>query len=342
MRNFARKFITHAEFHLAPEVFPSKARREAAWKSALVHAAEKGNFQQMTEDVYLYSDKQGQNPKTCEQLLAMLERKYTKGEEVLQEEAFEKLHSTEREGKTLLQAITDLETGLYEYRRYGGRPDDVTVRCLAKKQAQSQEITLAKVKLDAKISKGAIEAATAEDLLDCLREVAIDGETLKGKDRGSGRSTSEFVGAAAWRDKGRRGGYNVSEHRGSDDRTGYSKGGSNYGGRQDSEFKASEARSEKKKQPEHEKCDRCGWRHDDGECRAVGKRCDRCRKIGHLAKMCRSGEPAETSSESDNQKGSKNNNRHHGHAGAAVAFSVTDMRLNDKNAYEGGIHLAGF
>ena len=38
----------------------------------------------------------------------------------------------------------------------------------------------------------------------------------------------------------------------------------------------------------HEECGNCGEEHADGECRARGKSCFKCRKSNHLAKVCRS------------------------------------------------------
>ena len=35
-------------------------------------------------------------------------------------------------------------------------------------------------------------------------------------------------------------------------------------------------------------CSSCGYKHKYGECKAKGERCEKCGKIGHFAKVCRS------------------------------------------------------
>lgn len=57
------------------------------------------------------------------------------------------------------------------------------------------------------------------------------------------------------------------------------------------EFKRSGANSAVKQEKE---CGNCGYKHKKGQCFAYGKKCNKCFKLNHFAKKCRSSRPLHT------------------------------------------------
>ena len=64
-------------------------------------------------------------------------------------------------------------------------------------------------------------------------------------------------------------------------------------------------------------CSACSYKHKYGECKAKGKKCKKCDKVGHFAKMCRS-KAVNTNSQN------RSNNRFARFSGTKKVHMVTD------------------
>lgn len=244
-RQWAFEFQNDAAQFLSTSVYPRPDERKLAWITCLIRAARQGGFDEMRSDIALLSS-QGY---ACEALFAELERQYTKGSFIQQQQAQRKLFTLSRGNSTLLEAMNKLQKALAECRMFGYHPDDSVISMVTRGLLREHEMLLGKIRA------GSDDTATG--FIKVLQDMAVEIESLSDLSRRPDRATPTFAGVA-FDKKPRRKGWRAGD------------------------------RAESGAPPGHG-CSNCGGRHGAEEsCPASGRPCHGCGKLGHFERMCRS------------------------------------------------------
>lgn len=266
-------FKSAASVHLSEALFKankSMDMREPVWLNAIVRAAQMGNWREMERDAVLFA----KDGKTCEALLAELDKRYSRASIVLKQRAVNQLNDLKRGSHTLMESMTAFKKAVSECRTQGYNPDKSVQLMVLNKLLTPNEF----LNVELRAHAYGVKDDDAEQLTDIAYELGVKLEAMNGE-----RTTRGFGG--------------MGEGKGGNGKKGGRKGGKNGGNpkrkglRPDDTSAAPVTGQGNVATPTDSKpCGKCGHKtHKHGTCPAANQKCNKCGEVGHFERCCEVG-----------------------------------------------------
>ena len=268
-RSWSFAFSKGAKMFLSVEAYTKEDERMDAFMNAYLRAAHLGGFDDMRTMLELY-DRKGIKG---EEILKKLQDRYLPTAEIEKKKAMQNFLKFDKGGRSLFQAVKDLNVLLLECFKAGYQPDDLTVQGIFEGLVPANQLTLYRILKEKMSSLKALSALTPEeDLKYTMQAVEEMGKVQEMANMAN--DEPPFAGGAFGKDKRGKG-----KGKWNPKRKGYNNAENGTNDREQAQQKS--------------KCTRCGKRcpYSKGQpldtCYAYNKDCHKCGGKGHYGPLCK-------------------------------------------------------